>query len=147
MTTALIAPPACFSYWIMHWAMRIAVSGQALSRLSSHGRGDGMAKTPAANHDSTVQPWTTLQFFMDLFPSDTDGWLTIFTTDRHTKWFPTKSLKPAANYALQQATVQNVWFGVGLRRERLKDGRWGKDDIISLPAFVADIDLKPRFKG
>lgn len=101
-----------------------------------------MAEIPAADHDSIVQPATILQFFRDLFPSDTPGWLTIFTADRHTAWYPTKSLKAAANYALRQADTQNAWFGLGLRREQLPEGRGGRDDIISLPGFVADIDLK-----
>jgi predicted P-loop ATPase len=101
-----------------------------------------MAETPAADHNSIVQPPTTLQFFRDLYPSDTDGWLTIFTADHQTKWYPTKNLKAATRYALRQVNTQNVWFGLGLRREQLKGGRGGKDDIITLPGFVGDIDLK-----
>jgi hypothetical protein len=101
--------------------------------------------TEASAHpfnDPAPQPGLILPFFRALYPETVKGWLTIFTADRHTEWYPTASLTAAATYASRQAATQNVWFGLGLRREHLKQGRGGQEDIGVLPGFAADIDPK-----
>jgi putative DNA primase/helicase len=48
-------------------------------------------------------------------------------------------------YACKLAEVQNVWFGVGLRREKVDSWiRGDSESIIVMPGFVADVDIQDR---
>jgi hypothetical protein len=83
------------------------------------------------------------QFLRWLYGNDPPGWLTLWLLpSTHTHWFRATNLDKAADYAAQCATHCDVYFGVGLRRDRLVKGRGESTDVIALPGLYIDIDLK-----
>ncbi|MBY6274415.1 MAG: DNA primase, partial [Bacillaceae bacterium] len=83
--------------------------------------------------------------FMDaLYGQESQGYLTIWTSgDKRTRWFHVTEIDAAVSEAMKLRNQQNVYFGVGLRKERLSDRQRGSSkDIFSLPAVWLEIDLK-----
>jgi len=80
--------------------------------------------------------------FFDLFGDCGEGYLTIWTLpDKATRFFGVSEIGAAIAYAQSRAASHDVYFGVGLRRERLAKGRGGAADIAALTAVYADIDV------
>ena len=71
------------------------------------------------------------------------GWLTVWTLpDKKTAFFPMSDIPAAVRYAEGLFDTRDVYFGVGLRREKLGDRqRGGNDDVTVIPALWADIDI------
>jgi hypothetical protein len=85
----------------------------------------------------------TLNFLRWLYGDDAPGWLTIWTLpDKATAWFPLKRLDEAGRYTTDRAPTHDVYFGVGLRGERLQKGRGEARDVIALPGLYVEIDIK-----
>jgi P4 family phage/plasmid primase-like protien len=84
-----------------------------------------------------------LEFLSTFFPPTVEGWLTIFSTPGETtRFFRCDRLDDATAYVLRQAETHNTYFGVGLRRERLTQGRGDAASIVALPSLFADIDIR-----
>lgn len=85
----------------------------------------------------------TLDFFNALYGACQDGWLTLWTLqDKRTHWFPVNKLDQAADTAIK-LTNQNkdVYFGVGLRKEKVHRGRGENKDVAVIPGLWIDIDI------
>jgi hypothetical protein len=84
------------------------------------------------------------QFLHWLYGDDPPRWLTIWLLpSKYTQWIRAQNLDAAATYAINKAHECDVYFGVGLRGERLPKGRGDETDVIALPALYVDIDLTP----
>jgi hypothetical protein len=84
-----------------------------------------------------------LTFLRWLYGDDATGWLSIWTLpDKVTGWYPAHRLPLAAKYALSRATTDEVYFGLGLRQEQLKDGRGESNDVLAIPGFWIELDIK-----
>jgi uncharacterized protein (DUF927 family) len=83
-------------------------------------------------------------FFKTLYGNVTGGFLTVWTRpDKRTVFFPTTELEAAAKYSESRFDTHDVYYGVGLRKEPLPDGkRGGNADISCISAFWSDIDVK-----
>ena len=105
-----------------------------------------MAHDPNIHEDGPPEqtiPQDPLTFLRWLYSDDAPGWLTIWLwPTKHTQWFRATHLGQAAAYAVKQAQDCDVYFGVGLRKERLMKGRGESDDVLVLPGLYVDIDLK-----
>jgi len=85
----------------------------------------------------------TSDFLGSLYGQHASGWLTLWLLPtKHTQWFRASNIETAAAYAVRQASICDVYFGVGLRRERLSRGRGEAADVIALPGIYIDIDLR-----
>ncbi|MED3905818.1 phage/plasmid primase, P4 family [Geobacillus thermodenitrificans] len=83
-------------------------------------------------------------FLSTMYGQESQGYLTIWTSgDKRTRWFHVTEIDAAVSEAMKLRNQQNVYFGVGLRKERLSDRQRGSSkDIFSLPAVWLEIDLK-----
>ena len=86
----------------------------------------------------------TLDFFQVLYSSASSGFLTVWTMpDKKTAYFPAAKLSEAATYAESRFDTHDVYFGVGLRREKLAATQRGSnEDVCCVPAFWTDIDIE-----
>ena len=110
----------------------------------TRGRGSGPAP-----HGVRMTP---LDWFQLLYTGAETGWLTLsFKRDASTRqdpgdpfrteWLHVANLELAAQRAESLADEYNVYFGVGLRRERLADGQRGtSQDVASLPGLWVEVD-------
>jgi len=87
---------------------------------------------------------TPLDFLKTMYGGVEHGWLTIWTLpDKKTAYFPVTELGAAADYAEKLFDTHDVYFGVGLRGEKLAENqRGGSGDVSMIPAFWSDIDVK-----
>jgi P4 family phage/plasmid primase-like protien len=85
-----------------------------------------------------------LDFLNALYKNEKHGYLTLWTLeDKRTRWFHVTEIDAAVSEAMKLRNQQNVYFGVGLRKERLSEHQRGSSkDIFSLPAVWLEIDLK-----
>jgi hypothetical protein len=84
-----------------------------------------------------------LTFLRWLYGDDAPGWLTISTFDgQPTQWFLARQLEQVATYCHAIARRYNVYFGLGLRQEQLKDGRGESGDVLGIPGFWIELDIK-----
>ena len=80
--------------------------------------------------------------FEALFGKDFPGKIAIWTKqDKQTAFFTSKDIDKAESYCLRRAATQDVYYGVGLVREKLEGGRGKEEDIIALPGFWLDVDF------
>lgn len=86
----------------------------------------------------------TNDFLKTVYGNCDSGFLTITTLpNAKTVWFEISELENAVRYAENQGTHTNVFFGVGLRKNILKNNlRGGENDISCVTALYADIDIK-----
>ena len=72
------------------------------------------------------------------------GWLTVWTLpDKKTAYFPVSDLAKAAAYAARLGDTHDVYYGVGLRGQKLGPRQRGSsDDVSVIPAFWSDIDVR-----
>jgi len=86
----------------------------------------------------------TEEFFRTLYGDEAPGVLPIFThTPNRTRWVVADSPTEAARIAVQSGRKRDTYFGIGLHREALGQGRRGTAASVSaLPGLWADIDVK-----
>ncbi|HEY8415736.1 MAG TPA: DUF3987 domain-containing protein [Thermaerobacter sp.] len=77
------------------------------------------------------------------------GFLTLWTKqDRATYWFPAHALADAARTAVKFARKYDVYFGVGLRAERMERGRGTRETVVAIPGLWVDLDVQgPGHEG
>jgi P4 family phage/plasmid primase-like protien len=85
-----------------------------------------------------------LDFLNALYKNEKNGYLTLWTLeDKQTRWFHVTEIDAVVYEAMKLRSQQNVYFGVGLRKERLSERQRGSSkDVFSLPAVWLEIDLK-----
>ncbi|MDO0878782.1 phage/plasmid primase, P4 family [Anoxybacillus gonensis] len=81
-------------------------------------------------------------FLNALYGQETQGYLTLWTSgDKRTRWFAVNEIEAAVLEAMRLRDQQNVYFGVGLRKERLSERQRGSNkDVYSLPGVWLEID-------
>ncbi|MDL2318171.1 DUF927 domain-containing protein [Eubacteriales bacterium OttesenSCG-928-A19] len=84
-----------------------------------------------------------LDFLQTIYRGASSGWLTVWTMpDKKTAYFPAEDFPAAAEYSESLASTHDVYYGVGLRREKLGDHqRGGNGDVSIVPALWSDIDV------
>jgi hypothetical protein len=71
------------------------------------------------------------------------GCLVLWTkNDRRSFYYSTEEFDKAAAFALELSIDRDVYYGIGLQREKLDIGRGTEDTIICLPGLWLDIDIK-----
>jgi P4 family phage/plasmid primase-like protien len=81
------------------------------------------------------------QFFRLLYGDDAPGFLTLFTVPGEaTHWAPASDLGAAAVEVGKLTKTLNVYYGLGLRKEKLSQGRGSADDVGVLPGFCIEVD-------
>ncbi len=82
-----------------------------------------------------------MDFLETLYGTCERGWLTLWTRqDKKTYWFPVTELDEATGKAHSLAKAKDVYFGVGLRREK-SAGRGSSQDVMCIPGLWMDIDV------
>ncbi len=86
---------------------------------------------------------TPQAFLNTLYSGAPPGWLTVWTLpDKRTEYFPVSDLDAAAAYAEARFDTHDVYYGVGVRQERLgPHQRGGNGDVSVIPALWTDIDI------
>ena len=88
-------------------------------------------------------PQDPLTFLRWLYGTEAPGWLTISTFDHQpTQWFPAHQLEQVATYCQAIARRYNCYFGLGLRQEQLADGRGESVDVLGIPGFWIELDIR-----
>jgi uncharacterized protein (DUF927 family) len=84
------------------------------------------------------------KFLNEVYKGCTEGYITLMTIpERDTYWFKATETDQAAKKAVELGKTTNTFFGVGLRKQVLSFNlRGNEDDILSVPALYADIDIK-----
>lgn len=84
------------------------------------------------------------EFFAALYGKNAPGFLNIFSIPGEESHFVKASFYGlAVKKAQELARDRNVYFGVGLLREALKDGkRGGANDVVAIPALWMDVDVR-----
>ena len=82
-------------------------------------------------------------FLRTLYGDRPQGYLTLWSlADKKTHWFKANEFASFADRAIKLASRTDVYFGVGLRGERLDENHRGTTkDVIAIPGFWADIDV------
>ncbi|EMI11236.1 DNA primase family protein [Anoxybacillus gonensis] len=85
-----------------------------------------------------------IDFLQALYRNEDKGYLTLWTAeDKRPHWYELKDIALAAQKAIQLRQKFNVYFGIGLRKERLREYQRGSSkDIISLPCVWVEIDIQ-----
>ncbi|MBE3585472.1 MAG: DUF3987 domain-containing protein [Thermoanaerobacter sp.] len=84
------------------------------------------------------------QFFFALYGQDAPGWLVIWTKqDKLSRWFEASNISEATARCQELAGSFDVYFGVGLREQKLASDKRGKaDKVIAIPGLWLDIDCQ-----
>lgn len=85
----------------------------------------------------------TIGFLEWLYGETPIGYLTLWRkSDNRTFWYSASQLKAMAEVALDMAhSGADVYYGVGVRKEKLEKGRGKNEDILAVPALWVDIDI------
>jgi hypothetical protein len=83
-------------------------------------------------------------FINALYGNVKRGYLSLWTVeDKKTRWFPFHDIKSLIEEAMRLREKNNVYFGVGVRKEDLGEFKRGKnEDVLFLPGVWVEIDLK-----
>jgi putative DNA primase/helicase len=85
---------------------------------------------------------TLFEFLRAVFPQESEGQLLIWTLPKKdSRWFTTAEFAEAADYAVARAAEADVYFGLGLRKEALLNGRGKSEDVCLIAGAWADIDI------
>ncbi|MBK9547107.1 MAG: hypothetical protein IPO51_14925 [Dehalococcoidia bacterium] len=98
---------------------------------------DPLAASSAGYPDAAV----SVAFFAAMFGHETTGRMTIWTASNRKTYWPNTTAEAAAA-AIGLAGDDDVYFGVGLRRSRLMNGRGSSDEVGSVTAVWADVDIE-----
>ena len=102
-----------------------------------------MAHERSLPDDSVEDKSAGLTFLRWLYGDDPPGWLTISTFDSQpTQWFPAHKLDQVATFCQAIARRYNVYVGLGLREEQVGEGRGESADVLAIPGFWIELDLK-----
>ena len=85
-----------------------------------------------------------LEFFMDLYPESSSGYLTIstFKPNNVTHYFKTDEFDETVLKITDLNKTSCIYFGVGLRKNKLDKYHRGKtEDVIALPFLWLDVDV------
>jgi len=83
-----------------------------------------------------------MQIFLNAcFGEDFLGVIVIWTKDGSTKTFRSNALDQAMSYALDNSQTKDVYFGLGLLKDKPFSGRGKAIDVIAIPGFWSDIDI------
>jgi len=87
---------------------------------------------------------TAHEFLQTMYGDANNGYLTIWTMpDKRTAFFLISKTEAVTEYAESRFESHDVYYGVGLRKEKLGENqRGGNDDVVVIPAFWSDIDIK-----
>ena len=91
-----------------------------------------------------TQTTELLRQFYSNFPGEAPPlWLTLWTRqDKKTYWYPTNRLNDAEKKAIiLSSDEKDVYFGVGLRKDKLKKGRGSSEDVAAIPGLWMDVDV------
>jgi hypothetical protein len=82
-------------------------------------------------------------FFRTLYGDEAPGVLPLFThTPNRTRWVAADSPAEAARIAVESGRERDTYFGIGLHKEALGEGRRGTaEEVIALPGLWADLDV------
>lgn len=82
-------------------------------------------------------------FFQVLYGSSCPGFIPLWTRQsKATVWLPANDISGIAYEAERLGNTQDVYFGVGVQRERLDPSkRGGAESVIGIPGVWADIDI------
>ena len=86
-----------------------------------------------------------LRFLQQLFPTDIDGYLVLWTSPPNAQslFYRAANLEIAAQRAVDLSVDSNVYFGVGTQKARLPSPRRGGNTSVgALPAVWLDIDTR-----
>lgn len=87
-------------------------------------------------------PKTPSEQFKTLFRKNFPGKIAIWSKqDKSTSFFTADELAQAEKYCLKKAQTSDVYFGVGLVRDDLTNGRGKAEDVIAIPGLWLDIDI------
>ena len=95
---------------------------------------------------------TMVEWLHQLYGDVERGWLTLFALDRrngarHTPWREVDDIEGLVADATALSDECSVWFGVGVRREKV-GGRGKAEHVESIPGLWVDIDIEgPNHKG
>lgn len=99
------------------------------------------------DNNYTIQISTEIErFFTALYGDNPPGWLTLMALQKindapKTYWYSGKELARAITTAERLSSRYNVYFGLGLRDEKLPGNQRGKSkDVIAIPGFWVEID-------
>jgi hypothetical protein len=83
------------------------------------------------------------EFFQALYGKEAPGFLPIFThTPNRTWWVAADSPAVAGRIAVESGRERDTYFGIGLHKVALGEGRRGTaDEVIALPGLWADLDV------
>jgi P4 family phage/plasmid primase-like protien len=83
-------------------------------------------------------------FIQALYGDMKQGYLNLWTLeDKETRWFSINDKESLVHEAMKLRNSHNVYFGVGVRKEKLGSFKRGKnEDVLSLPGVWVEIDLK-----
>lgn len=86
----------------------------------------------------------TKDFLSEIYRGCSNGFLTLtMLPERKTLWFKVSEIEKASITARKYGTKTNTFFGVGLRKNILKNGFRGSErDILCITTLYADIDVK-----
>ena len=86
----------------------------------------------------------TKEFLSEIYKGCSDGFLTLtMLPERKTLWFKVSEIEKASITARKYGTKTNTFFGVGLRKNILKNGFRGSErNILCITTLYADIDVK-----
>lgn len=82
--------------------------------------------------------------FKPLYSGIEKGFITIstFGQEKLTKWFPVSEYEAAAAEAIRLSKSENVYYGVGIRKEQLSEHQRGSNkDISYLPGIWLEVDI------
>ncbi|MBR2579249.1 MAG: hypothetical protein IKE41_03855, partial [Clostridia bacterium] len=82
----------------------------------------------------------TEEFLSEIYKGCHDGFLTLtMLPERKTLWFKVSEIEKASITARKYGTKTNTFFGVGLRKNILKNGFRGSErDILCITTLYAD---------
>lgn len=88
----------------------------------------------------------TIWSWLELCYGTAAGWLTLFSIERpggqqRVDWIEAGDWDEASDLADRRAQTADIWFGVGLRRERLTSGRGRAADVTTIPGLWVDVDV------
>ena len=87
-------------------------------------------------------PKTPSEHLKAVFGKNFPGKIAIFAKqDKSTTFFNADELAKMEKYCLKKAQTSDVYFGVGLVRDDLTNGRGKAEDVIAVPGTWLDIDI------
>jgi hypothetical protein len=112
--------------------------------LRNVGCGEGAKPSPNLEDSSEMVALGAREFFQTLYGDEAPGFIPIFThTTKRTRWIAASSPAEAGRVAVECGRERDTYFGIGLHKEALGEGRRGTvAGVIALPGLWADLDVE-----